>query len=225
MSVSLLLAAGSIAAVTYVAMRDHRAAKAARRGLLDGCAPALDGAQLLHAADGFPRLAGRHHGRDVRVDLICDTMTIRRLPQLWMSTTLIDANAGLPGFAILVRPSGTEFYQLTSRFAHVSRRRRGFPDEVIVRGDAERRAPCSMSCARRSPRILADPRVKEVAVTPRGLRIIRQAGEGKRGEHLLLRQSVFDERRGAAAGSRRPWLDQLQAIRAITGANGRARAA
>ena len=42
MSLSLLLAAGSIAAVTYVGMRDHRAAKAARRGLLDGCAKALD---------------------------------------------------------------------------------------------------------------------------------------------------------------------------------------
>ena len=116
MSMSLILAVGSIAAVTYVGMRDHRAAKAARRGVLDNCAAALDAAQLSHAADGFPRLTGRHHGRDVRVDLICDTMTIRRLPQLWMSTTLIDANAGLPGFAVLVRPAGTEFYSLTSRF-------------------------------------------------------------------------------------------------------------
>ncbi|MFA6139692.1 MAG: hypothetical protein WC684_03130 [Hyphomicrobium sp.] len=223
MSVSLLLAAGSIAAVTYVGMRDHRAAKAARRGLLDSCAPALDGAQLFHAADSFPRLAGRYHGRDVRVDLLCDTMTIRRLPQLWMSTTLIDANAGLPGFAILVRPAGTEFYSLTSRFAHRLETPAGFPDVVLIRGDAEAE-PLLDELRATLAGILVDPRVKEIAVTPRGLRIIRQAGEGKRGDHLLLRQSVFEN----AAVPRRDLasvLDQLQAIRTITGAYGRARAA
>ncbi|MDP1908791.1 MAG: hypothetical protein Q8K85_10860 [Hyphomicrobium sp.] len=223
MSISLLLAAGSIAAVTYVGMRDHRAAKAARRGLLDGCAAALDGAQLFHAADSVPRLSGRHHGLEVRVDLICDTLTIRRLPQLWMSTTLIDANAGLPGFAILVRPAGTEFYSLTSRFAHRLETPVGFPDEVLIRGDAEAE-PLLDELRATLAGILADPRVKEIAVTPRGLRIIRQASEGKRGDHLLLRQSVFEN----AAVPRRDLacvLDQLQAIRAITGAYGRARAA
>jgi hypothetical protein len=223
MSVSLLLAAGSIAAVTFVGMRDHRAAKAVRRGLLDDCASALDGAKLFHAADSFPRLSGHHHGRDVRVDLICDTMTIRRLPQLWMSTTLIDANAGLPGFAILVRPAGTEFYSLTSRFAHRIETPVGFPDEVLIRGD-DGAEPLLDELRETLAGILGDPRVKEIAVTPRGLRIIRQAGEGKRGDHLLLRQSVFEN----AAVPRRDLasvLDQLQAIHAITGAYGRARAA
>ncbi len=223
MSMSLILAVGSIAAVTYVGMRDHRAAKAARRGVLDHCFPALDAAQLSHAADGFPRLAGRHHGRAVRVDLICDTMTIRRLPQLWMSTTLIDANADLPGFAVLVRPAGTEFYSLTSRFTHRLETPVGFPDEVLIRGDAEAE-PLLHELREIIAGVLADPRVKEVAVTPRGLRIVRQAGEGKRGDHLLLRQSVFEN----ASVPRRDLstvLDQLQAVRAITGAYGRARAA
>jgi hypothetical protein len=72
--------------------------------------------------------------------------------------------------------------------------------------------------------ILADMRVKEIAITDRGLRIVRQAGEGKRGEHLLLRQSVFEN---ANVGRRdlASVLDQLQAIRAITDAYWRARAA
>jgi hypothetical protein len=223
MSVSLLLAVGSIAAVTYVGMRDHRAAKAARRGVLDGCVPALDCAQLSHAADSFPRLSGRHHGREVRVNLLCDTMTIRRLPQLWMSTTLIDRTDGLPGFAILVRPSGAEFYSLTSRFERRLETPVGFPDEVLIRGDAGA-APLLDDLRETLAGILADRRVKEIAVTPRGVRIIRQAGEGKRGDHLLLRQSVFEN----AAVPRRDLatvLDQLQAIRTITGAYGRARAA
>jgi hypothetical protein len=223
MSISLLLAAGSIAAITFVGMRDHRAAKAARRGVLDRCAGVLDAAVLTHGADHFPHLTGRHRGREARVDLLCDTMTIRRLPQLWMSTTLLDQNLDLPGFAILVRPAGTEFYSLTSRFEHRLETPMGFPAEVLIRGDAgaehlldELRATLG--------NVLTDPRIKEVAVTPRGLRIIRQAAEGKRGDHLLLRQSVF-ENACVPQGDLARVLDDLQSIRAAIGTGAKARAA
>ena len=89
MSVSLLLAAGTVAALTYVGTRDARAARAARRAMLDDCAGALSRSELSHGADSFPRLCGLHRGHEVRVDLLCDTMTIRRLPQLWMRSTLL----------------------------------------------------------------------------------------------------------------------------------------
>jgi hypothetical protein len=223
MSVSLLLAVGSIAAVTYVGMRDHRATKAGRRSVLDDCGDALDRAQLTHAADHFPRLTGHHHGREVRVDLLCDTMTIRRLPQLWMSTTLLDQNPELPGFAILVRPAGTEFYSLTSRFEHRLETPAGFPEEVLIRGDAGAERLLDELRAILSD-VLADRRVKEVAVTPRGLRIIRQAAEGKRGDHLLLRQSVF-ENASVPPGDLARVVDHLHSIRAIIGARAKARAA
>jgi hypothetical protein len=223
MSISLLLAVGSIGAVTYVGMRDHRAAKAARLGVLDRCAGALDAAVLTHGADHFPRLTGRHRGCEARVDLLCDTLTIRRLPQLWMSTTLLDQNPDLPGFAILVRPAGTEFYSLTSRFEHRLETPMGFPEEVLIRGDAGADRPLEELRTLLSD-VLTDPRVKEVAVTPRGVRIIRQAAEGKRGNHLLLRQSVF-ENACVPQGDLTRVLDDLQSIRAAIGARTKARAA
>ena len=83
---------------------------------------------------------------------------------------------------------------------------------------------CSTSCASILSDVLADPRIKEVAVTPRGLRIIRQAAEGKRGDHLLLRQSVFENATVPQRDLARV-LDHLQTIRAITGARAKARAA
>ena len=225
MSVSLLLAAGTVAALSYVGTRDARAARAARRAMLDDCAGALSRSELSHGADSFPRLCGLHRGHEVRVDLLCDTMTIRRLPQLWMRSTLLAADAGRPGFAILVRPSGmgSEFYSLTSTFEHRLAAPAGFPAEVLIRGDAGADALLAR-LADTLRAILADIRVKEIAVTPRGLRILRQAGEGKRGDHLLLRQSVFENlsipRRDLAAV-----LDQLEAIRSATDAHGRACAA
>jgi hypothetical protein len=42
-------------------------------------------------------------------------------------------------------------------------------------------------------RIFADPRMKEVAVTGKGLRSIWQAAEGQRGEHLIFRQCRFED--------------------------------
>ncbi len=41
-------------------------------------------------------------------------------------------------------------------------------------------------------KILADPRVKEVLATPRGLRLVVQAAQGARGAYLLTRGSRFD---------------------------------
>ena len=39
--------------------------------------------------------------------------------------------------------------------------------------------------------LFRDPAVKEAVITPRGVRLIRQAAEGDRGAHLLLRQVRF----------------------------------
>lgn len=223
MSITLLIAATGAATVSFLAVRDHRAALSARRSLLDNCAKALDRSQLTHRTDGFPQLSGSHLGRGIHVDLVLDTMTIRRLPQLWLSTTLLNRRPELPGFSILVRHCGTEFYSLVSHFEHRLNPPPGFPVEVLIRGDAGAQALLDQ-LAPLIAEILQDPRVKEVAVTERGLRIVRQAGEGKRGEHLLLRQSVFENaqvpREDFAAV-----LDQLQSMRNVVGAHGQAHAA
>jgi hypothetical protein len=223
MSLTLLIAATGAATVSYLAVRDHRAATAARRGLLDDCSGVLDRSKLTHLESGFPQLSGSHRGRGVHVDLVLDTMTIRRLPQLWLSTTLLDRNPGLPGFSVLVRHIGNEFYALTSRFEYRLDPPLGFPFEVLVRGDAGA-ALLLARLAAPIAEILKDPRVKEVAITERGLRIVRQACEGKRGDHLLLRQSVF-ENAHVPREDLALILDQIHGMRSIVGAYREARAA
>jgi hypothetical protein len=223
MSTSLLLAIAAIATVGWVARRDHLALQAARRCLLDDCAGLLDQARLAHGPDSFPKLTGICGGRDVRADLIPDTMTIRRLPQLWLSTSLLERNAGLPGLDVLVRPTGNEFYALNSRFTRRFEAPPGLPAEVLIRGDAG----AARLLAELGPAladILADARVKEIAVTERGVRIVRQAGEGKRGEHLLLRQAHFDDANVQPADFANV-LRQLQSLRVIASTHGQVRAA
>ncbi len=190
---SILIALILITVIGWITLRDHRLLRASRRGLLDRCAGFFEGAQLTLGGDDFPRLTGRRHGRDVHVELIPDTMTIRRLPQLWLQVTVLERQTNVSGIAVLVRPSGGEFYSLTSGFHHHLDPPASFPREVLVRGSGPGSEKLLARLAAPLGAILADPRVKEVAITDKGRRIIRQFGEGRRGEHLLLRQAVFDD--------------------------------
>ena len=120
---SLALTLGTVAAIgaalATLAGRERRALRAARSSILDAVEGQFRSAQLTTDDAGFPRLAGVISGRHLRLDLIPDTMTIRRLPQLWLAVTDVQP---LPlvnrGVAILVRPSGADYYSLTERMTH-----------------------------------------------------------------------------------------------------------
>ncbi|KWT64691.1 hypothetical protein APY04_3163 [Hyphomicrobium sulfonivorans] len=120
-------------------------------------------------------------------------MTIRRLPQLWLQVTeLRPLDIGAGGFAVLVRPSGYEFFSLTADFHDFIAVPEGFPRECIVRGESPSSEQTVQTVRATVGGILAEPAIKEVAVTRNGLRLIRQVDEGRRGDYLLLRQAAFD---------------------------------
>lgn len=188
-----LVACVAAAGTAAVAFREHRQLRAARRNLLESCRSVLADSRLAHGKDGFPRLEGIHKGHFVRADLIPDTMTIRRLPQLWLSVTMLVRLPVDASLAVLVRPSGADFYSLTDSLPHRLAPLGGFPWEVTIRGSDPEAAALLERLSAPLSALLSDPRIKEIAVTAKGLRIVRQAGEGRRGEHLLLRQAMFDD--------------------------------
>ncbi|MBI1649743.1 hypothetical protein [Hyphomicrobium sulfonivorans] len=194
------LIAGIAGAVVVWGYRDHRRMVAQRRRLLDACAELFENVQVTHSGDGFPTLTGERGGRAFQVRLFNDGMTIRRLPQLWLQVTeLRPLDIGAGGFAVLVRPSGYEFFSLTADFHHFIDVPTGFPRECIVRGESPLSEHMLQRVGATVGGILADPVIKEVAATRKGLRLIRQVDEGRRGDYLLLRQAAFD--RGPVAVS------------------------
>ncbi|MEZ5926687.1 MAG: hypothetical protein R3D57_20150 [Hyphomicrobiaceae bacterium] len=181
-----------IVLVAYLARRDHHRRLAERKALLDGAREVLDDADISLGRDGFPRLDGWWRGRRARVELIPDTLTIRRLPQLWLSVTLAAPDEARTPFAALVRHGGAEFYALAHRLSVRLEPPSGLPEEVVLRGTGTASQASLDRVASALGSILSDARVKEVAATRQGVRLIRQAAEGRRGEHVLLRQPVFD---------------------------------
>lgn len=182
-----------LALIAFIGRRDHAKQRETRRDLLQQCAGLLERSNINHGRDGFPNLEGRHLGRYVRAEFIPDTMTIRRLPQLWLSLSRIEPRPENSEFAVLVRPSGTEFYSLTAGYQHRLEPPPGLPAEILIRGSSPFAQEHLDRVGSIVGKILDDPKVKEIGVTKKGLRLVWQASEGRRGEHLILRQSVFDE--------------------------------
>ncbi len=195
MSLELVFAsaAAGTAAVAWLAHRDRQTIRGSRRAILDPIVPLFDTPRLTTDGSGIPKLKGRYQGLDLNIDLIPDTMTIKRLPQLWLSVTAVHplpiANTGI---AILIRPSGADFYSLTERMNERIDPPPSLPWECLVRGETSASASTLAAITPDAARIFADPRVKEIAATQRGVRIVTQLAEGKRGQHLLLRQCDFE---------------------------------
>lgn len=192
---SVMSAIAGIITLTVLNRREYLRLRADRQDLLDACIGVLTSGEIQHGGDHFPRLVGTHAGRHFRAELIPDTMTIRRLPQLWLSMTIMDARPGIAEFGILVRPSGSEFYSLTNTFDRRLDVPASLPEEVLIRGNSAQAQFLVNALADDLASILVDGKIKEIAVTRKGLRMVWQAGEGRRGEHLLLRQCVFDDAR------------------------------
>ncbi len=189
---ALLVAAAGAVTVAYLAWREHQRRQARHRAIFDPIVALFDNPKVTFAGSGLPLLEGSYKGQRLRLELIPDTMTIRRLPQLWLSLTAIKPlplrNAGI---AALVRPSGADYYSLTERMTQRLDIPPSFPQEIWVRGESLHSRSTLDKITPAASGVFAEPKVKEIAATTRGVRIIYQLAEGKRGNYLLLRQSEF----------------------------------
>jgi hypothetical protein len=187
----LILSAAVCAWLALRAMRDQREAMAERSTLLAEAGDILAEATTVIGPDHYPVVTGRiADGRRVKVELIADTLVTRRLPQLWLRVTLYDTSPLRPTIGMLARPTGSEYYSLVHDMPQwmtppVS------TGPMLMRGDGTATPDQTKRVLRHFGALFADPAVKEAVISPRGLRIVRQAAQGERGAHLLLRQSRF----------------------------------
>lgn len=188
--------AAGVTALAFLARAERKLVKARRALMIEPVRDAFDSATIDTDGAGIPRIDGVYRRRRVRIDLIPDNMTIRRLPQLWVSVTALKPLAGEDeGVCVLMRPSGADFFSLTSNMHTHFDPPPQFPWECFVRGQNDAAGRTLARIAHVAGNILSDPKVKEIAITSRGARIVYQLAEGRRGQHLLLRQCDFDEAR------------------------------
>ncbi|MCW3783249.1 hypothetical protein [Defluviimonas salinarum] len=210
-----LLAAALGAALAVQLWRGRGAGRrraATRARFFDACAGHLGGSRITIAPTGFPRLGGRYRGLPVDLQAVPDTLTFRKLPALWVLVTLPGPLPVRSTFDLMIRPTGVEPFSNFNRLPDQIDAPEGFPPDCAVRTDAPLALP-DEALLRRHLGLFAAARVKELVISPKGLRLVWLAEEAHRGRYLLYRDAEMGQT-PFPPEQVMPLLDALIALRA-----------
>lgn len=191
MPIRLALAAALACLLVWLAIAVQRAArrrKAARAGYFDAVTGLFDRVVRRIEPTGFPRMTARlgPHGFDLQA--LPDSLTFRKLPVLWVMVSLPEALPVQATLDIMARPTGQEPF---SRFASLPQSLpcpAFLPEGTAIRSDAADRVP-PLDLLARHAGVFADPHVKELLISPKGLRLVLLGDEAERGRYLIFRDA------------------------------------
>lgn len=192
MGPAVLLAAVVVGVVLLARLHRRAATRAVaeRSGMLDDVAGLLDDVHRSTDPAGLPCLVGTHDGHRHTVRLVVDSLTLRKLPVLWLEVTA-HRSLPLPGpLVVLRRPQGTEFFSPDHAFGHEIALPDGWPRPSRLSTTGPDRTPDPAVLDPALP-LLRDPATKEVAVGPRGARVVRLAAECEQAQYRTARRAVF----------------------------------
>ena len=199
--------------------RDSVRERRLRGGWFAEVLPLLDSYRVTQEGNGWPVLTGRYRGQEVRLEPVLDDMAWRKLPSLWLKVTVLAPNPQRGTLGFLVRARGGEFYSPTAEMKHRLPLPSGWPTDAMLCTDDMKATPLELDMS-----AFQDPRMKELVITPKGVRLVYQAAQGNRAEYLVLRQARFVERHADPALVR-ALLDRVLQIAATLDAGSMTRAA
>lgn len=192
-------------------IRESRVRTATRAGYFDAVKPLFDGGETRLQPTGFPRMTGRRGGLAFDLQAIPDTLTFRKLPALWVLITLPEPLPLHATLDLMARPSGNEPFTRFTTLPQVLPGLADLPNDVAVRTDDAPRLPPPELVARHTD-LFADPNVKELVLSPKGLRIVILGEEADRGRFLIFREAEMG-RTPLSPTRLQPMLDRLAALR------------
>ncbi len=188
----LALVALALLALAWLYRRDRRRYRALRGGFFNQCLDLFESYRVVQDDVDFPVLTGRYRGRDVRLEPVVDHLSLRKLPSLWLKLTLIAAVPYRGAFDLLVRPRGGEFFSPSGDLPHRLALPPGWPADASLSSDEPAAMP-PLEIMAQHQFLLEDPRLKEILVTPRGVRLVYQAQQAERAKYAVLRQIDFPD--------------------------------
>lgn len=161
-----------------------------RDTLFAAAADVLDGAVLTPRHPGYPVLTGKFHGFPVSAEPMVDTMTLRKLPTLWLTLTIrcrLDVSAPLD---ILLDPNGTEFFSPNTEFPVTLPAPHWLDTHARLATTAQDHHPVDVLDRLRP--LLRDGSLKEVLVNRGGLRLVHRIAEAHQSAYRTTRRAEFD---------------------------------
>ncbi len=210
---AIIVVLGALVATLAINIRRATAARhRTRAAYMDACRALLDQPRTGRSPTGFARLAGSYQGHEVDIQAMPDTLTFRKLPALWVLVTLPGPLPVGATLDLMVRSTGIEPFSRFQTLHNQLGLPEGFPETCAIRTDNPALMP-SEDLVRRHLHIFDDPRVKELVISPDGLRIVFLAEEAQRSRYLIYRDAEMG-RTPLPAQQVIPKLDALLALRA-----------
>lgn len=179
-----------VTVLAYMYRRDRNQLREARAAMYEDCAHLFDEAQALQDDVNFPVLTGRYQGYRIKLEPIADYLAFRKIPSLWLLATVYSDNPYGGAFDFLVRPQNVEFWSPIWKMETSLPLPSGWPEFAIARTDGRGEVP-PLDRLQPHKGLFQDDKVKELLVTPKGVRIVYQADQAERAYYMVLRQLVF----------------------------------
>ena len=190
LSITTLLLALFVLLVTlgWTVFKQGRARSLARAAYFDNCKPLFTKLIAGWSPTGFARLSGQVQDVTIDLQVMPDTLTYRKLPALWLMATLAEPMPVGTGFHLMIRPRGVEPFSKFDTMEHQLAVPEGFPPDCAIRTDDPLQIPSEALLRRHLP-LFADERMKELVISPQGLRLVWLAEEAPRGRYLIFRDA------------------------------------
>ena len=160
---------------------------------------------------GFARMSGRWQGLSFDLQAVPDTLTYRKLPTLWVMVTLTEPQASPGEMHIMARPGQNDIFSRFGQMPVSIVPPPGFPEHCAIRCDDAANLP-PLDLVARQATLFADPRVKELVISPKGLRLVVLGDEAERGRYLIFRDAEMG-RAPFSAARLTPHMVALAALR------------
>jgi len=170
--------------------RAQRDLAARRAAIFDDCRDLLQGADLAHPGSDYPLLRGTRDGRRFMLQPLLDHVGYRKVPSLWLVITIDEVLPVQGSVDILFRPDNIEFYSGIDGLPERIELPAEWPAHHLARvGPAGWQAPlAAMRAALGEAGESAD--LKEVVLTPRGVRLVVRVCGVERSHYMVLRSML-----------------------------------
>lgn len=190
-----LLAAALAVTVLWLAWKTAAASarrKASRAAYFNAVLPLFDRVVTRIEPTGFPRLTAHIGPHAFDLQAVQDSLTFRKLPALWVMLTLPSPLPVKATLDIMARPSGQEPFSHFARLPQSLPALDALPEGTAIRSDNAAEVPDQTRIAPHMG-LFHDPKVKELVISPKGLRLVILADEADRGRFLIFREAELGQ--------------------------------
>jgi hypothetical protein len=180
-----------LAVLVMLYRRDRRLLRARRAKFFDLCLDLFQSYRVTQKGPTFPLLSGRYRDHEVRLQALIDNMAWRRVPVLWLKVTVLKPNSYRAILDFLVRPGGVEVYSPSAELDHHLALPEGWPEQALLCTDHPSLVP-PLELITPHMALFADPYMKEMVVTSRGVRLVRMIWQASRLHYAVFREVKFD---------------------------------